>query len=380
MDGNQPAQDARILEIQQRSAPAGTTSQELIKYVLVELDVPRKNHQEFQNKMPDLVELMFDHKGWELVFASYPITGKVNRFVHIWKIPDESGLVEVMRDGAVDLSKAQLRGASELDLVFRECYLGVQDLAESTKHRLMTSLPYDPTHVGFQSQTTVIDVEEEPFIIEHATLRKSVGKIAGLSDISNELEDVRVAKFTRRNRANEAMPKDKSSKERVAQRENKKRNEKKEKESSRVQALQLLQQHLNRGSVAARLTFEGKQALLFNLASLKPRSVYQAVEFDEKAKKVAAPVALVPKGDGKVDLKVERLLIAMPWGGIYDVDEAALQQLAQPIPAKHVSATDAALKPIVEGFAPVAAIPEERDTIIGDGCACYVINLASFVR
>jgi hypothetical protein len=28
---------------------------------------------------------------------------------------------------------------------------------------------------------------------------------------------------------------------------------------------------------------------------------------------------------------------------------------------------------------PVAAIPEERDDVIGDGCACFVINLKSFV-
>ena len=35
---------------------------------------------------------------------------------------------------------------------------------------------------------------------------------------------------------------------------------------------------------------------------------------------------------------------------------------------------------IIEDETPLAAIPEERDNIIGDGCACYVINLKSFVQ
>jgi len=361
-----------------RSAPAGKPNDELVKYVFVELDVAREDHQAFQQRMPNLVELMFDHKRWDLVFASYPITGPVNRFVHIWKIPDESTLVEVMRDGAVDLKQSERPPAGSLDAEFRECYLDVQKLIRHTEHRLLTALPYDPTHVGFQSQTVLIDTEGEAFLIDHARLRAEAEREnSGIEDIAEELEDVRRAKFTRRSRVNKEMPKDPDAEKRVAALQ------KKPGGQTRVASLVEVQMHLNRGSVAANLKFMAERALLFNLASLKAKSVYQAIGKRVDPKKAPKLAAAKTKrngnGNGRVDVS-ERLLLAMPWGGIYDVKKTALRSLVGAVPRKFVRSTKKALKPLQDAGTPVAAIPEERDDVIGDGCACYVINLKSFVK
>jgi hypothetical protein len=368
---------AKLDDSEQRSAPPGATSEELVKYVLVELDVSRKNHKKFQQKMPDLVELMFDRARWELVFASYPITGIVNRFVHIWRIPDESTVVEVMRDGAIDLGRAQLPKAGTFEAEFRQVYMGVQELIDRTSHKLMTSLPYDPTHVGFQTQTILIDAEGEAFIIDHTTLRSAAkeGRLKGLTDVADELEQIRRSEFKRLNRALEPLSDHALSGKPVVK-----------PDQDRLDSLKLLQMHLNRGSAVARLTFEGEQALLFNLASLKAKSVFQAVE--------PAPLTAEPKfndskapANGKIDADVKRLLVTMPWGGVYDIKLEALQKkslaaanltgLIGTIPKTHQPATANALAPLLDST-PIAAIPTERDNIIGDGCACYVINLKSF--
>ncbi len=337
----------------QRSAPPGKTSEELVKYVLVELDVARTNHDAFQKKMPELVELMFDHRRWELVFASYPITGIVSRFVHIWRIPDESTLVEVMREGAVNLPPSDQPKPGSLEEAFRDCYVGVQKLIERTNHTLMTSLPYDPTHVGFQTQTILIDAADKAFIIEHSDLR-GAGKnpnLEGIRDWADELEKIRRTKSKLRN-PNKPAETNKSFLER-------------------------LQEHLTRGSAVAHLKDGNDQVLLFNLAGLKSRSVFQTVE----AVAIEADPSLgkvTPPGDDQVEASVDRLLIAMPWGGVYDVKAQTLPKLLKSIPGSHEAATEAALEPIRKGGVPIASIPTERDDIIGDGCACYVINLKSF--
>ena len=367
--GRQGSQAAKTGGIRQRSAPPGTTGEALVKYVFVELDVPRENHAEFQQRMHDLAEVMFDHVRWELIFASYPITGVVNRFVHIWKIPDESTLVDVMREGAVKLDTLTAPKTGSLEAIFRASYRGVQDLVQRTRHTLMTSLPYDPTHVGFQTQTIVLDTDGEAFMIDHAKLRaEAQAKSPGLSDISDDLEQVRRAKFTRVRRDDSPLPKDESAAQHV-----------KSLHPDRVEFLKEVQKHLNRGSAVARVTSEGEQALLFNLAGLKPKSVFQAVELgDPDPKKPLKLGQLAAREDGEVDMPVERLLIAMPWGGVYDITEARLKKLVGTIPKPRQAATKKAVEPLLDGYSPIASIPSERDEVIGDGCACYVINLSSF--
>lgn len=326
-------------------------SSELIKYVLVELDVPRVFHDSFQKEMRSLVEVMFDLKKWELVFAAYPITGEVNRFVHIWQIPNESSIIEVMREGALRSDVAAAQVGSALQQEFRDCYQRVQAMIQNTRHTLMTSLPYDPAHVGFQSQTIVIDADGELFLIDHDRLKGLEGR-----DISTDLETVRRA-------------------------QSRVRTNKKVKEAGQHGELQhglsadecqIVQSHLNHGSSVARIKVGNDDSLLFNLAALKSKSVYQSpAEVDNR------PEKLKVNKPGTLDMR-GALLIAAPWGSVYKLSEADLREIAVPI--ANSGSTKRAVQPLIDSKVPLAAIPEERDQTIGDGCACYVINLQSFCR
>jgi hypothetical protein len=406
MDGNQVLKPQEIsATVKQRTAPPATGSAELVKYVLVELDVLSKDHQAFQHAMIDFVELMFDHKRWELVFASYPMTGVLNRFVHIWKIPDESDVLDIMREGAFDRGeppaledeergaaarvtatiKARGQGknpaevdaaaseaaAEAIELVkdnravadkFHECYRRVQALIQRTSHTLMTSLPYDPCHVGFQSQTILVDADGDLFLIDHAKLRSDAKEL----DEAKSLEKVRRSVFTRRLRSGDVLPPHAGRKKDIQSVKN----------EAKLEVLSEVQKHLNRGTPVARLKSYAGKALLFNLAGLKARSVFQPIKPPPNSKE---PSLGTVQGDGNLDLPVERILMAMPWGGVYDLTSKKLEELAVPIDGAQKVATMRALGPILDGLAPLAAIPEERDDVIGDGCACFVINLRSFV-
>jgi len=371
-DGN-PAPDAKIAALTALAQPpVPSSSEELVKYLVVELDVPRKNHVRFQDEMKNLVEVMFDYKRWELVFATYPIIGKVNRFIHIWKIPDESTVVEVMRAGALGTPHEAVDpgDAPNLEEQFRRCYQLVQSMIVDTRHTLVTSLPYDPNHVGYQSQTILIDAEGEPFVIDHDLLRRKA------LDISSELEKVRQGKDKLRVRAGRRTTAPKSLAELARRKEESKKTAPKTSDPGSVK-LAKIQEHLNRGSAVARLKIGESQSLLFNLAGLKPRSVFQRLDTAEQLAK--APSLGPTGGNGNLDLTVSEILIATPWGSVYELDRTALGELAKPVKEENKAAVAAALKPIIEDDTPLAAIPEERDQVIGDGCACFVINLKSFI-
>lgn len=336
--------------------PLPAAPAELIKYVLVELDVRREFHIRFQEQMQSLVEIMFDLKKWELVFAAYPITGELNRFVHIWQIPDESSIVEVMREGALGSSVSTAHDQPTLQEEFRACYQRVQGMIASTRHTLMTSLPYDPAHVGFQSQTILVDVDGELFLIDHAKL-----KTLPHLDISTELEVVRKEqprlRSTNRLGRKPATPGELKNKE-------------------RLEEYKAIQSHLNRGSSVATVTLGGKNSLLFNLAALKAKSVYQSVQPSEVDAKAAETLHVEEGPQGNRLDAPGGLLIAAPWGAVYTLNEQALRQVAVGIVKG--GKTKAAVQPLIDSNVPLAAIPEERDQVIGDGCACYVINLHSF--
>jgi len=344
--------------------PLPDDASELVKYVMVELDVPRQNHHKFQSKMQSLTELMFDYKQWELVFAAYPITSVINRFVHIWRIPDESTVVEIMREGAL---KRVMPGRStspedRLRDEFRDCYKDVQELIVSTSHTLMTSLSYDPTNVGYQTKTIVVDAKKQAFVIEHSKLRatpsaKAIASGSAPTDISEELAGIRM-KFPKVRSLSVPVPKTEDS----------------------VSENHQIQDHLNRGVANARLrdTVAGSNTtLLFNLAGLKPRSIYEDLKSAHPNGKAQqgtppAPETLsLPPG-------VRQLVIATPWGGVYKLNEHQLRHVAEPVPADRFTSTQKMLKPLIDDLVPIASIPTERYEVVGDGCACYVINLASF--
>jgi len=385
--------------------PHATRPEDLVKYLYVELYVKRENHVKFEAEMTKLVDIMFDYKRWELVFASYPITGDLNHFVHIWKIPDESTVVDVMRAGALgnvyidadDPAEATLqrelndareaaksketpeqlklihnlydRVHTKIDKIiekeFRECYLSVQNLIESTRHELLTALPYDPTHVGYQTQTILIDTKGKPFVIEHEDLRKHAQ-----NDIASKLEELARSRPKIRaagHRGNRTQREGCSPDHALIQ----------ERFKEQHSRLNKIQDHLNRGSMVAKIG-EGKD-LLFNLAALKPRSVYQnvttATEIADRGG--SANNDKNQRNPDEPTLPGTKLLIATPWGSVYDLGSQDVRNLLKRPSPKDIEKVNEALKPILEGDAPLAAIPEERDKIIGDGCACYVINLSS---
>ncbi|HTQ06181.1 MAG TPA: hypothetical protein VMI54_20105 [Polyangiaceae bacterium] len=356
-------------------APLSDDTSDLVKYVLVELDVPTKHHAEFQEKMRQLVEVMFDFKRWELVFASYPLTGTVNRFVHIWRIPDESTILQVMRKGAVRLTQAVKRNPTTLSEEFQVCYEAVQSLINETKHTLMTSLEYDPASVGYQTQTILIDAEGDLSIINHKKLRgelppapqsssawRSPDTVGIDHDIAEQLELLRLHRFSPVRSIDDVQGKSLPHAKSPANRLDRK-------------GLTEIQKHLNRGAVTAQVGRGTNQTLLFNLAALKARSVFQelsaptpaSAEVTGKTVKVALPP------------NVDQLMIATPWGSVYALDGDALNQIAESIPTKRHDGTERIVKPIIDDRLPIASIQAERNEIVGDGCDCYVINLQSFV-
>lgn len=314
-----------------------------IKYLVAELQVARENHQDFCDKMKGMVGLMFENYGWELVQATYPISGENDRFVHIWKIPDESSVLRVMRDGApFDLS-SRVNSKKKAEKEFFEKYDAIQKLIVNTRHSFMTSLPHDPEAVGIQSQTILIDAEGEPFIINHAKLGQHKNDANQLALVRKKVKDGLVGQLT-----------------------------------GDDQMFARMQLHLDEGATSSRIKRGDSEVLFFNLAGLKPRSVFQEVQPPPPppGKKVA-----FPQGDGTVNFaSPSAIFVATPWGGIYELTSENVTELAVPITGPAKERTDQRLKPLVEGKIPLASIPDTRNAIVGDGCMCYVINLSSFTQ
>lgn len=338
--------------------PTSAGPSDLVKYVLVTLEVSREDHETFQEKMLELTERMYEYKRWELVFAAYPITGEVNRFVHIWKIPDESTIIEIMRQGALrptlpDRERISRRALVEYD--FRSTYEQVQNLVSNTAHTLLTSLSYDPENIGHQTQTVLIDVNEQPYLIYHRDLRV---RGTGLTKLNGELDKVRMRDDLRRHG------------EEIAAAE----------PDAYIEAIQQL---LNRGVTDATLHKDRARDLLFNLAGLRPKTIFEdlkaVTEIDDRAEH-AALAAPPPSDRLAFPTGVQHLLLAMPDGNVYQADEAQVRAIAKGVPASKLQRTRELVKMFVDCRIPLASIPNQRNEVVGDGCACYVINLSSFSR
>jgi hypothetical protein len=290
------------------------------KYLLAELDVSDQNHAKFIEAMPELIELMTTKFQWELVYASYPITGRLNRFVHIWKIGSEQTVLSVMLDGAVGV---QPKG--DLAREFNEAYTHVQKYIGRTSHALMAALPHDPTRAGNQTETVIIDRSARAWIFNNSKLKK-----------------MPVLKLT-----------------------------------------PALEFYLANGVTSAELD----DALFFNLAALKPVSVFQQKSFAQLQDFAREPMHIdlrhrVSTGGGsKPDVGRKKLLLAAPWGRTYEITQTEAEQLFEPIPNEARSATETRLTPFRAAHVPLASIPTPMDqTPIGEGCLCSVVNLTSFER
>lgn len=326
-------------------------------YLQAEFNVSRQNHRDFKALMKEILPVIFDQYRWELIYAGYPIVGNINRFTQLWKIPDETSVLRVMQAGAVEEGTPPTKtasGASDIRLeLFQKLYRELQGIISETTHVLTTSLPHDPTYFGHQGQTLLVDVEGEAFIIDHDRLREHTAR-----DIAPTLEQAR-GKRWRTWKNNPGLGKG----ERV------------ERPTQPKPDLNL-QSFLNQGALTARLP---DQTLLFNLAGIKPRSVFQE-EPDFAKEQARRSERDRNTGTGKVEFPqgIKALLISTPWGSIYKLHATDVNAIASRIPADQVAPTARVLAPLIQAQVPLANIPEERDDVIGDGCMCYVINLASF--
>ena len=317
--------------------PAG-----LVKYVVVELDVARENHVPFQANMLALTDLMFSFKKWELVFAAYPITGVVNRFLHIWKIPSEDTIIEIMRAGALAVSdKERTKAKQTVEEQFRSVYHTVQGMITRTNHTLMTSLSYDPENVGYQTQTILIDANRKPYLIYHSDLRSA---------------DARAHRITRLADAPAAHAQ----------------------QDKQHAALPLIRDLLNRGITDARIKVDGAEALLFNLAGLRPKTIFEDLSTLETLNSEGTLAATGSPKEVMLPGDVKRLLLAMPDGEVFELGQKQVQGIARQIPSLKAKRVAELVKRFTDGKIPLASLPNDRQEIIGDGCACYVINLNSF--
>lgn len=383
-----------------------TDKQRAIYYLHAEFTVHRKNHRSFELLITRLMSVVHELFGWELVQASYPISGEVNRFTHIWRISTPDSILDVMRHGAFDFfgsaSAAHERG-KPLQNYFKRIYREIQKVVEDTTHQLTTSLPHDPNSAGYQSQTLLVDVDGDIFIMDHEKMREAWQS----KDISRELLAARQLRNyllwgphqleaqAHSQAGGEVKPP--SYLDRPDDEEEKAfdalvkkleriqadlpgdlealRNKAPHRPSRDVVTIQNL---LNEGVTHARVQRRGETALLVNLAALKARPVLQQsfditkhVRDDKDKKQVGVALG---EGNGAFDAK--RLLIATPWGSVYDVDAGDINACAVQI--NDDDATSLRVAPIVEHQATLASVLEAPDDVIGDGCVCYVINLSSF--
>jgi len=157
-------------------------------YLEAEFNVSRANHIEFKNKMKEILPVILDEYGWELIYAAYPVIGNINRFIHIWRIPNETSVLTIMRDGAEpeknepEKSIANAGKEAIRMYLFKVLYRELQGLISDTTHTLTTSLPHDPTYFGHQSQTLLVDVTGEAFLIDHEHMRATLGDPKDLAD------------------------------------------------------------------------------------------------------------------------------------------------------------------------------------------------------
>lgn len=208
----------------------------------------------------------------------------------------------------------------------------IQEMIERTEQNLMTALPYDPNYFGFQSQSILVDTEGELWLLEHERLRsskKSLDSAPGDQYLATEAE---------------------------------------------------LRGLLQQGATVAVVREEdSSRALLFNLAGLQPKSVFQHRPAPTDG--IASQSGFrLPSGDSRADFpgNVSALYVATTWGDIYRLTGKDIEELASPLHGATVGDTPKLIQRLVDARVPLAAVPEVRDQPVGWGYYCYVINLSSF--
>lgn len=372
-------------------------SDSVVYFLQVDFKVPRERHRAYVFLMKRFQSIVYDLYEWELVHASYPLSGEINQFCHVWRIPRLRDLLRMMKHGAFDEKADPTHFDKEVDAArrryFRGVYWELQSVIVETTHHLTTALPADPFHAGYQSQTILIDRKGDRYLFTHQDMREKWQD----ADISEELEKYRFAnpKF----RAEEDKPKapkySKNNKKaeserayfelecRIHELETETRGALKKEGATRGACkeaqLEKIRDLLNNGATSARVEshlHSGQSTLLVNLAALKARSVLQEPYVPPQG------VDEIPVLDVSGGSQQTALLIATPWGSVYDVTGDELAALGRHIPSKKGDAvlerTHKRLDRFKEFDVPLGSVLEPRDDQVGDGCACYVINLQAF--
>jgi hypothetical protein len=245
----------------------------------------------------------------------------------------------------VELAEMAVKSARQNYLIpgVASPFLKIQSLIQRTEQHLLAALPYDPNLFGHQSQTIIVDAAGDLWLMEHDKLRAMTDR--------------------------EVVPESQTDKE-----------------------LRVL---LGQGATIATLKGEGQsEALLFNLAGIQPKSVFQ--HRAAPPKKGDEPFKMLAGFNGsEFPVNVDKIYVAAPWGTIYDLDSRAIESASVSLRVgddtktfnesedrdeKSKLGTKHLMGALLESRVPLAAIPEVRDQDIGWGFYCYVINLQSFVR
>lgn len=291
-----------------------------VKYMLVELEVRDDDHARFAALMPDIIGRISKRYGWEFVYGAYPVSGRMNKFVHIWRINNEDQVMKLMVDGSIRITDPD---ATDEQKEFGEKYQQIQKLIKRTRHVFMASLPHDPTQLGEQRDIIVVDKQGELSLIQTTDLDAQA--VPTIDPVPN-------------------TP---------------------------------LYNYLNSGVACGVLSLPNEpKSLFFNLASLKPISVFQSQNLKREggATVVDASFRALAKSGG------DAVLLAMPNAKVYKLDQAALSRVAGPIPQDEQAKTNEILQPLIDGKVPIATIPTPQVIAIGEGCLCFVVNIQALDR
>jgi hypothetical protein len=276
-------------------------NEEKVMFLHVSLRIKPQHLSDFQEKMQLYLKSFYKKYRWELVNAAYHVTGTINNYVHVWRLPsgkDANAVYQVMTKERDDAQ-----------------YKEIQKCIEFTTQELTAAAKYDPMMFGYQRETLILDCKNAGWMLNNKKLMKNTEPN---TDEQNEI--MRLAE---------------------------------------------------EGALMARLT--SGNSLLFNLAQIAPKSCFQWNELSFKESvdnENDSDQPIFPKN-------IKALHILTPWGTICFFDEGKLKKEAAYLSPEEIKA---ALKEtsIISSKVPLASIPEPKNSIPGEGCMCYVINLASF--
>lgn len=111
-------------------------------YFFIDMIEVRKDlMQDFITNMTLLVPV-FESYNWQLISATYTLTGQPSTVIHVWQIPSADSL----RNTMVRMSENTL-------------YLKLQQTIKSEQQNILSRMPYDPNELAMTKPTTEVEPE-----------------------------------------------------------------------------------------------------------------------------------------------------------------------------------------------------------------------------